>query len=493
MEKNNQKQMFDFGLFFHNYLNVAKRLFWIPLLLAAAIGAIKFLVVRQQYTPSYESKAVFAVSSNYAATTDIGTYTYYYDTAAAQNLASTFQYVLQTDAARQLTYQKLHTTYLEATVTATSIAESNLFVMSSTGKDPQKVYDVLCAIIEIYPQAASRILGNITIQLLEEPVVATSPTNPYAPLMPTVKYALIGFVLGLLVLAVFAFMRKVVHTESDLRQLINVPCLSFLPNVRFKARSNASNQNILITNPHVSQAYLESVRALRFRLKKELEKQPGKVIMVTSTLPSEGKTTVSANLALSLAEQSNRVVLVDADLRKQALKQAFGIETPSEGLPELIAGKRSEIHPIAVPGSSLLLISGDKIADQPQAFLSSARMEKIISSLREQMDYVIIDMPPCSFLSDAATLADSVDSVLYVVRQDFANCSLILNSIQSLSNTDVHFIGCVLNNTEAGTTRYGYGNRYGYSTQYGSYYGYDGYGYGHKDETEDNEQKPYVK
>ena len=206
----------------------------------------------------------------------------------------------------------------------------------------------------------------------------------------------------------------------------------------------------------------------------QAERQGAQVIMVTSTNPGEGKTTVSANLALALAAQGSRTILVDADLRKPSQKALFGIDTPSQGLAELIAEKSDKITPLAVPDSELLLLSGDKSADQPQRFLSSPRMKKIFLSLREQMDYIIVDTPPCGFLSDAATLSSLVDGVVYVVRQDFVSRPAIADAMQLLAATDVRFLGCVLNNTERSTTRYGYGYRGGYGSKYG------GYGYASK-------------
>lgn len=95
--------------------------------------------------------------------------------------------------------------------------------------------------------------------------------------------------------------------------------------------------------------------------------------------------------------------------------------------------------------------------------------------LRDKLDYVIIDTPPAGILSDAATIAKYCDATLYIVRQDLANSTQILNAIQALSAVGTNIIGCVLNRTQAGTTRYGYGSKY--STYGYSNYGYKGYGY----------------
>ena len=120
-----------------------------------------------------------------------------------------------------------------------------------------------------------------------------------------------------------------------------------------------------------------------------------------------------------------------------------------------------------------MLLSGDETIEQPQPLLDTPRLRQVLDLLRGKLDYIIIDTPPAGILSDSATIAKYADATLYVVRQDLASTTQILNSIQALSASDVDLIGCVLNQTQAGTTRYGYGSKYhsGYSYKYyaGSY------------------------
>ena len=125
-----------------------------------------------------------------------------------------------------------------------------------------------------------------------------------------------------------------------------------------------------------------------------------------------------------------------------------------------------------MPNSTLLLLSGDETTDRPQPLLDTPRLRQVLELLRSKLDYIIIDTPPAGILSDAATFAKYADATLYVVRQDLASTAQILNSIQTLAASDVELIGCVLNQTQAGTNRYGYGSKYhsGYGYKYyGSY------------------------
>ena len=509
-EKNSNIVSVFNGAFLHNFALLLKRAIWLPVIMAILAGGFFFWRETRNYRPIYESRAVFAVSSR-----DINPhspYATYYNSSAAEKLTATFSYVMSSDIMSQLLREEMGKNYSTASLNVNSLASSALFVISSVGTTPEAAYNTLCAVVAVYPRAAANYVGTISLNVVEEAFLPTEPTNPYQPLKPALVAAGIAFTICMLLIALIAYLRKTVHSSDDLRQLVNVPCLCNLPTVQMKRRSSEAAQIVAINNIHIPQSYHDSVRALRFRLKKELEAQPAKVIMVTSTLPDEGKSTVSANLALALAEQQKKVLLVDADLRKPSLKRFFHISEPSDGLVELLTGSCETVKPITVPNSSLLLLAGSKVSEHPQSLLSSSKMAKILASLRDQMDYIILDTPPSGLLSDAATLSTLVDGAIYVVRQDYANRSSILDSAQMLSNMDIRFIGTVLNFTARGTTlhgygygsgygyggTYGYGSRSGYGYSYGGYYG-SKYGYSSDDrrskksKSSEHKNRPYIK
>lgn len=486
------------GAFLHNFGILLKKVFWFPIIAAILVGCFFFVKSKRDYHPLYESKAVFAVSSM-----DIGahsTYATYYNSSAAQKLTTTFPYVLSSDIMQQLMRAELGRS--PSGIQVSSMANSSLFVMSAKDSSPKRAYDTLCALVKVYPQAAANVIGSITLNVVEEPYLPAEPIEKNQPLIPAAESAAATLLLCLILIGFFAYLRKTVHSADDLRTLVNVPCLCNLPTVQMKRRSSEYAKIIAVNNTHLPQSYHDAVRSLRFHLKKELEAQSAKVILVTSTLPNEGKSTVSANLALTLAEQQKKVLLIDADLRKPTLKKFFHIGEESDGLTELLTNDSPVLKPIAVPNSSLLLLAGSKVAEHPQSLLSSSKMAKIIASLREQMDYIILDTPPAGLLSDAATLSSLVDGAIYVVRQDYANRSTILDSAQMLSNMDIRFIGTVLNFTARSTTQHGYGygsgygyggaysygNRYGYGYSYGGYYGKK-YGYSSDDSSSKHSKK----
>ena len=231
-------------------------------------------------------------------------------------------------------------------------------------------------------------------------------------------------------------------------------------------------------NPHLGDTLSVPIGALQVRL---LRSQPaggtGRIILITSTMPGEGKTTVSFNLAASLAQSGKRVILVDADLRHQVVKARFGITTPSAGLLELSRAAKPDIARvlIPVPGvANLSLLAGDTRMTSPMGILDSPKMRSLLERTRTLADYVIIDAPPAGLLADAAVLCRSADQVLYVVRYDSFARNQVADAMHSVSGRGAELTGYVINGRPTRRGRgYGYGyDRYGYGKKYG--YGKNG-------------------
>lgn len=470
MDDNNRTPSdFNIPVILHNFFSAARRLIWLALILGLLVGGYRYWSVDRSYVPRYASYISFAVKASYSSSTDISPQSVFMDATSSVYLSQTFPYVIRSENTRQLILKELGKTYINGSITATSTGDTGLFKMTVTSTSAQDAYDILMATIRVYPQAASSILGDTQITVISEPAgPSTSPINSNTALSSGLTFGVAAFLVGVVLIFLLSLTRKTVHAAEDLRKLVNLKCLAYIPRIRLKKHSNSKHSAITITNPRIDPVFNESLRNLRVKLQKALETKQGKVLLITSTLPNEGKTTVATNLALSLASEGKRVILIDGDLRKQSLKGSMGLEEPSAGLVEVLSGSAKNFRLLNVPHSTLLLLSGDETTDTPQTLLDNPRMRQIIELLRSKLDFIIIDSPPAGILSDAATMAKYADAAVYVVRQDHASSSQILDSIQGLSANGVSFLGCVLNQTQAGTTRYGYGSKYG--AGYGYHY-----------------------
>jgi tyrosine-protein kinase Etk/Wzc len=219
----------------------------------------------------------------------------------------------------------------------------------------------------------------------------------------------------------------------------------------------------------------ESFRRLRTTLLRMQVEQPVKVVLFTSPSPSEGKTTVACNLALTLAETRKRVLLLDADIRKPRIHTMFGVGN-KPGLTDLVGG-RATIEQVIQREvmESLDFISCGTMMSQPSRVFSSDEMFSLLELVKLRYDFMIIDAPPALVVNDAAVLAGVVDGVIIVTSTGRTRLAAVTKTRQVLEAARGRIIGIVLNNfdplREYG--RYYGGYRYGH---YGSYRGYHGSG-----------------
>lgn len=474
-------QKVDIELVFRNFLHILKRTWWWVILLAILAGGLRYVQVRRSFVPRYTATASFSVKSGYVGTTDLVDNTQYYDNQAAEQVVSSFPYIIRSEAMQERICLALDTSWINGVVTASSIGETNIYTLTVTSTNPQDAYDILNAVIKNYPQVASFVIGGTQLSMIEEPQVPTAPVNTFHGGRSAAKGGAAGLLFGLALTLLMALGRRTVQTADDLKRSTGVPCMGTIPAIQVKRRRKAMGSGVSILNPHLGDTLSVPIGVVQVRL---LRSQPagriGRTILITSTTPGEGKTTISFNLAASLAQSGKRVILVDADLRHQEVKARFGITTPSAGLLELSRAAKPDIARvlIPVPGvANFSLLAGDTRMVSPMGVLDSPKMRSLLDRTRALADYVIIDAPPAGLLADAAVLCHSADQVLYVVRYDGASRNQVADAMHSVSGRGAELAGYVINGRPTRSHRgYGYGyGRYGYGK-----YGYGKYGYGTK-------------
>lgn len=470
MDKENNENLIDLSALASRFLRELRRFLIPAVLLAALIAGGLFFRSYAGFTPMYEAKAIFAVSSGYSSD-DILSYSQYYDSDAAKKLASAFPYVQNSDFMRDLIMQELGSGSINASISAKSVAETNLFVLTVKSTDAQYSYDVLNAVIECYPKVLNYMSDFSRLILKDEPSVPTQACNSFSYARTAAKDCLVGIAVSLICILLLALSRRTFNGTDDLKAYTNLPIYAAVPTVTVKRRSR-ENRAPSILSPGSNNGFSESVHGLRAKLLRHMKNDMTNVIMVTSTVAGEGKTTISSNLALSIATAGYSTVLVDVDLKKQDVKASLGISDDRPGLPEYLSGKVSDVSACLtdVPGSTLKLICSENGANT-RSFLSPAKLGDFLGELEKQFDYIILDTPPCGIISDARYAGRFADAVLYVVRCDFANRSQVADSIRALDSQHIKISGCVLNGVDGGSASRGYG--YGYGK-----YGYGKYGYG---------------
>lgn len=451
------------------------RHFALFLLLASLAASVCYLHVKRNFTPLYQAYETYIVTPSYSVNYNSSNY----NRAARQQIILAFPYVISNDAMQRLIAKDLNTGGVPGTIRASSVEDTNAFTITVTAAGPKTAYNILQSVVKNYPIIAKDIIGDTNLSLMNSSGVPTAPINAQSPK----RSALIGIgVVTALFAAVFIFfsmVKKTIRTEDDFRQHLNVKCLGSIPKVRLRGRKGS--KAIRIDSKRVPYGFKESIRMLRTRVERRHSEDGSQVFLVSSAIAGEGKSTIAANLALSMAAKGAKTLLVDMDLRNSSVMQTLGLPSVETGITDLIEGK-CVIKDILVQDeqSGLLILPAGHTVDAVQKLFEAAQTGTMFEVCRTLADYIIVDTPPSSILADASNLAEYADQGIFVVRQDYAPLNKVEEGLDLLYDTGLKLTGCVLNYTAAGAISrlsYGYG-RYGYG--YGRYGRYGSYGYSGK-------------
>jgi receptor protein-tyrosine kinase len=266
-----------------------------------------------------------------------------------------------------------------------------------------------------------------------------------------------------------------VNDEEEARSLLDIPVLGVLPLVVSDAIKEGektpfdleSGDRPALILSRSEPRLMESFRMLRSNVYFALVNSPSRTILVTSTVPGEGKTTTAANLATIMALDGRRVILVDADMRRPSLDKFFNL-TRQPGLSNILAGQiswRDALQDTKVPG--LRLITSGALPPNPAELLGSPALDELIPELQQEADMVVFDTPPCPATADTPVLSSKVDGVIYVMHLGKVRKAGLQHAFDLLHQANAHLLGVVFNKFES-SAQQGYGYYYGYEQQDGA-------------------------
>lgn len=492
--QNGGKEPLNLSQMVANFFKAFKKLWFVMVIVMVIFTIIGYQKYRKSYVPNYETRATFSITAPQYDGSEDRSYTN--NSELASILSVSFDYLINNEVFYEIIKQDLGINYMPSVITISAVPSTNILSIIASGSNADMNYKVVQSVMKNYGSVAEFVIGDTQLDVLEEPTVADTPTNPYDPVKNAITYALIGMFIGVLPSVVYTFFVKTIRNKEDVEKQLNVTFLGSLPGVILNGK-NKKLKNCSILNKEVGFRYLEAMRSINSRCEKELVKNSYKVILVTSTLEGEGKSTFALNLAYSLSKSQKKVMLIDGDLRKPSIYKMVDQQMNHYKIEDFLERRiKSSQAIVNLEGTRVLTLAPSEPSKEAIKYLNSPQMEHFIEESRDVVDYVIIDAPSCSELSDAAVLAKYSDGIVYVVKEDFAKVNKIIDTLQEFSYTRKPIIGCVLNSTEGKLNlAYGYGKHYGYgyhkgygSRYYGRYgYGKNEYGYGSYGEVSEKE------
>ena len=325
-------------------------------------------------------------------------------------------------------------------------------------------------------------LRSSNIRIVDPAMIPSYPSRPAKARNVALAF-LVGLVGGIGLALMREYMDNTVKTPDDIENLARLPSLAVVPQftgsngggkraglLQGFASSNGQEKRIELVAQHLPKSQMsEAFRALRTSLLLSQAGHPPQVILVTSALPREGKTTAAANLAVTLAQLGDSTVLVDADLRKPGVGRLLNMTGGKyAGLSSYLAGV-SSLDLVSVPHPSipnLVAIPTGPLPPNPADLLSSSKLTDAIAELRTKFKFVVIDSPPVMAATDAVILSVQCDGVLLVVRSGETPKEAFTRTRDLLTSVKCRLLGVVLNAVDSSAPDYYYSYRY-YPYSYG--------------------------
>lgn len=321
-------------------------------------------------------------------------------------------------------------------------------------------------------------LQSAVARVVDPAVVPTKPVKPQKSQIISIAFVL-GLFIGVLVSLLLDRLDNTIKTTEDVEAKLKAPLLTTLPLLDKGDTDRVASARLFLDSP--KSIYSEAIRTARTGVLLSAIDVPNRILLVTSSLPGEGKTTFSINLALAHS-QTKRTLLIDADMRRPAITKGLDLAPGFKGLSELVAGTAVLDDCLqAVPGSSLSVLGSGRIPPNPLELLLSQKFKATLDELASIFDIIVIDSPPVELVSDALVISAHATGVIYAVKAADTPYPLARKGLQRIRRAEGEIMGVVLNRFDfkqaekyygeySGYGKYGYG-KYGYKAGYGEAYG----------------------
>lgn len=442
------------------FFSVAKK--GLLILCIGLICGITFDVGRTiTYKPQYKASLTALVQSKDHT---------YEQLAGTRSYIKTMEYVFNGDVAREYIRKDLDLPSLNIDCSISSGDNTNFVEISVLSDSKQSAYYSLRSLIEWNNTVTTAYKNDYTLSIIKNATYEDTPVNINHHSINFGIGFIAGGILTAAILTFFEILRNKVRTVNDVHTDVTARLYGEIPKEKKKSGKffwKRNRDGILITSVTTSFAYKEAVTKLRRKLEASSHKHNYKTIMVTSTAENETKTTLVTNLSISFAQKGYKVLLVDLDTIKPSVYKILNLDNTKKNLNNYMDGKcswQSQIQHYNL--FSLDVLTTVHVTDNPENYLDSENIERMLYEAKSEYDFIFIDSAPAGHLSDAIYINKYADASLIVIRQGFTVISLINETIHRLRNSKDNLVGCVYCSNLSDLTRkhklynYGYNNYY---------------------------------
>lgn len=447
MEEINLKDFFDY---YKKYILII-----IIVMLLSAVGVLSYNIWLKK--PLYTTSTTVVLvkkEDGKNSSTDLN------DINLNQKLVSTYSQIVKSKLVLNQVINNLDLDYsyseLSKEIDVKAVDNTEIIRITVTDENAKEAVVIANNVAEVFIKEINKIYNMDNVSVIDEAEVSYIPSNDH--LYRDIALALVAsFVLMSGLVFVIYYFDDTLRDIESIEKEIELPCIAKV----FKDKNGVE----LLVDKKPNAAASESIRTLRTNLQFANIDKKVKTVLVTSTLPSEGKSFISANLAIAFAQSGKNVLLVDCDLRKGRQHKVFKIPGKN-GLSNLLISDTDNYKEFVYNTKieNLSLITRGTVPPNPSELLNSKKNKDLINKLCRDFDIVILDGAPVTGLSDSLILSSMVDKTLLVASMNHTPKTELLNTKKALSGVGANIAGCIANNISAKSHHYG--NYYYYNSYY---------------------------
>ena len=347
-------------------------------------------------------------------------------------------------------YPGITTEYIRSVISMHSVNETPMVQVSCTTLDPSLSADICNSVLQVAPAAIKDVVSAGEAKAHDYAAVPMF-ANKRSDLKKGLIGALAGIVAACALLTILFLMNNRVEKPGELTDNYTPPILSYIR----RAKGGEKDAGAFLLNEKSDMDLVESYAKLRMNLLYTMTNKTHRTVLVTSAISGEGKSTIAANLAVSLAMSGKKILLVDADMRRACLSDIFYYDPNSSGLADILtSGTNVEQSILSSEWDNLDVLPAGSVPTNPCELLESPTMHNLLQKLQEKYDMVLMDVPPINIVSDPLALSSEVAGTLFVVRQNFSDHREIRRALVAAEMTGLEVLGFVFYGEKLHDSRY---------------------------------------
>lgn len=440
------------------YIYMIRRKLWLVALITFLSVAISGLVSIYILEPEYETFTTLMLSKPNTGT-GVNEAIQYNDLLLNQKLVATYEQIAKS---RLISNEVIKNLGLDLTpeqlgmkVNVSLIKDTEIIKIVANDKNPVLATNIANETAEVFKNNIANIMKIENVQVIDKAEVPKSPAKP-KPMLNMSIAGVLGIMISLLLVFILEYMDNTIKTPSDIEKYLDIPVIGMMPK---------SLEPSIHNNPKTPTA--EAYRILRTNIQFTNIDNDIKSIVVTSSGPSEGKSTVVSNLAIAMAQVDKKVLLVDADLRKPRIHKIFDLLNFSGLTTVLSENLDYKAIKMSTEIGGLDILTSGPIPPNPAELLGSLRMKEFLEKAKEDYDVVLLDTPPVGIVTDAAVLATKCHGVILVCAVNQTIIRVFIKGKELLQKVNANTLGIVMNKIPLKKSGYYKHHFYNY---YKSYY-----------------------